>query len=144
MFYSSTYRERYYEFLKYDFPRIPLPEDIDSFFALAESGQDLIDLHLLKDKNIPHRHRFEGEGDSVVSKVRYGDDKFWINTTQYFTEVPAEVWEYEIGAYQVCEKWLKDRKGEALSHAEIRLYPMILVSITETLRVTEAIEWVYR
>ena len=58
--------------------------------------------------------------------------------------MPAEVWEYEIGAYQVCEKWLKDRKGKTLSHAEIRLYPMILVSITETLRVTEAIEWVYR
>ena len=139
---SPTYRERYYEFLKYDFPRIPLPEDIDSFFALAESGQELIDLHLLKDRNIPHRHRFEGEGDSVVSKPRYEDGKVWINDTQYFTEVPAEVWEYEIGAYQVCEKWLKDRKGEALSHAEIRLYPMILVAITETLRVTKAIEYV--
>ncbi len=140
--YSPTYRKRYYEFLKYDFPRIPLPEDIDSFFALAESGQELIDLHLLKDKNIPHRHRFEGEGDSVVSKPRYEDGQVWINATQYFTEVPAEVWEYEIGAYQVCEKWLKDRRGETLSHAEIRLYPMILVSITETLRVTEAIEYV--
>ena len=140
--YSPTYRERYYEFLKYDFPRIPLPEDIDSFFALAESGQELIDLHLLKDRHIPHRHRFEGEGDGVVSKVRYEDGKVWINATQHFTEVPAEVWAYEIGAYQVCEKWLKDRRGETLSHAEIRLYPMILVSITETLRVTEAIEYV--
>ena len=142
--YSPTYRERYYEFLKYDFPRIPLPQDIDSFFALAESGQELIDLHLLKDRNIPHRHRFEGEGDGVVSKPRYEDGQVWINDTQYFTEVPAEVWEYEIGAYQVCEKWLKDRKGEALSHAEIRLYPMILVAITETLRVTESIEYVFR
>ena len=140
--YSPTYRERYYEFLKYDFPRIPLQEDIDSFFALAESGQELIDLHLLRDRNIPHRHRFEGEGDGVVSKVRYEDGKVWINATQYFTEVPEEVWEYEIGAYQVCEKWLKDRRGEMLSHAEIRLYPMILVSITETLRVTESIEYV--
>ena len=141
--YSPTYRKRYYEFLKYDFPRIPLPEDIDSFFALAESGQELIDLHLLKDRNIPHRHRFEGEGDGVVSRPRYEDGKVWINATQFFTNVPAEVWEYEIGAYQVCEKWLKDRRGEMLSHAEIRLYPMILVSITETLRVTEAIEWVF-
>ena len=140
--YSPTYRERYYEFLKFDFPRIPLPQDIDSFFALAESGQELIDLHLLRDRNIPHRHRFEGEGDGVVSRPRYEDGKVWINATQHFTEVPAEVWEYEIGAYQVCEKWLKDRRGETLSHAEIRLYLMILVSITETLRITEAIEWV--
>ena len=140
--YSPTYRERYYEFLKYDFPRIPLLQDIDEFCLLAEYGQELIDLHLLKDRNIPHRHLFEGEGDGVVSKLRYEDGNVWINNTQSFTNVPPEVWEYEIGAYQVCEKWLKDRKGEALSHEEIRLYPLILVSITETLRMMEAIDWV--
>ena len=140
--YSPTYRERYFEFLKYDFPRIPLPQDIDEFYALAESGQELIDLHLLKDRTIPHRHLFEGEGDGFVSKVRYEDGNVWINSTQYFTNVPAEVWEYEIGAYQVCEKWLKDRKGKTLSHEEVRQYPMIVVSITETLRVMEAIDYV--
>ena len=89
---------------------------------------------------ILHRHRFEGEGDGVVSKPRYEDGKVWINATQYFTNVPADVWAYEIGAYQVCEKWLKDRKGKTLSHAEIRLYPMILVAVTETLRVVGAID----
>ena len=140
--YSAKYRQRYYEFLKYDFPRIPLLQDIDEFCILAEYGQELIDLHLLKDRNIPHRHLFEGEGDGVVSKLRYEDGNVWINNTQSFTNVPPEVWEYEIGAYQVCEKWLKDRKGEALSHEEIRLYPLILVSITETLRMMEAIDWV--
>ena len=140
--YSPTYRERYYEFLKYDFPRIPMPEDIDSFFALAESGQDLIDLHLLKDMNIPHRHRFEGEGDGVVSRPRYEDGKVWINATQHFTEVPAEVWEYEIGAYQVCEKWLKDRKNNELSHDDIKQYRSILVAIAETLRVVGEIDGV--
>ena len=140
--YSPTYRERYYEFLKYDFPRIPLPQDIDEFYALAESGQELIDLHLLKDRTIPHRHLFEGEGDGFVSKVRYEDGSVWINDTQYFTNVPAEVWEYEVGAYQVCEKWLKDRRGKTLSHEEIRLYPMIVVSITETLRMMDSIDWV--
>ncbi len=140
--YSPTYRERYYEFLKFDFPRIPLPQDIDEFYALAEYGQELIDLHLLKDRTIPHRHLFEGEGDGVVSKVRYEDENVWINPTQYFTNVPAEVWEYEIGAYQICEKWLKDRKGKALSHEEIRLYPMIVASIRETLRIMTAIDWV--
>ncbi len=140
--YSAKYRQRYYEFLKYDFPRIPLLQDIDEFCLLAEYGQELIDLHLLKDRNIPHRHLFEGEGDGVVSKLRYEDGNVWINNTQSFTNVPPEVWEYEIGAYQVCQKWLKDRKGEALSHEEIRLYPLILVSITETLRMMEAIDWV--
>ena len=139
---STKYRERYYEFLKYDFPRIPLLQDIDEFSILTEYGQELIDLHLLKDRKIPHRHLFEGEGDGIVTKPCYENGNVWINSTQHFTNVPPEVWEYEIGAYQVCEKWLKDRKGKALSHEEIRLYPIIVASITETLRMMEAIDYV--
>ncbi len=140
--YSPTYRERYYEFLKYDFPRIPLPQDIDQFRNLAALGQELISWHLLKDMQIPARHRFEGEGDGVVGKPRYEDGNVWINATQHFTDVSAEVWEYEVGAYQVCEKWLKDRKGEALSHAEVRQYRSILVAVAETLRVVREIDGV--
>ena len=143
MLYSPTYRERYYEFLKYDFPRIPLPQDINYFRKLAALGQELINWHLLKDVQIPIRHRFEGEGDSVVSKPRYQDDKVWINATQHFTDVPAEVWEYEIGAYQVCEKWLKDRKNIEISHDDIKQYRFILVAIAETLRVVEEIDGVF-
>ena len=138
--YSPTYRERYYEFLKYDFPRIPLPQDIDHFRKLATLGQSLISWHLLKDVQIPHRHRFEGAGDGVVGTPRYENDKVWISGTQHFTDVPAEVWEYEIGAYQVCNKWLKDRKGEVLSHAEVRQYRGILVAVAETLRVMGEID----
>ena len=148
--YSPTYRERYYEFLKYDFPRIPLPQDIDQFRTLAALGQRLIDSHLLKDESrlkvaptsrpTPTRHRFEGEGAGVVGRVRYLDGQVWINPDQYFTDVPVEVWEYEIGAYQVCEKWLKDRRGEALSHTEVRQYRAILVAIAETLAVMAEID----
>ena len=143
--YSPTYRERYYEFLKYDFSRIPLPQDIAHFRSLAALGQRLIDSHLLKEvapvgSEVPVLHRFEGEGDGVVVKARYLDGRVWINPTQYFTDVPVAVWEYEIGAYQVCEKWLKDRKGEVLRHAEVRQYRSILVAIAETLRVVEAID----
>ena len=142
--YSPTYRERYYEFLKYDFPRIPLPEDIDQFRTLAALGQRLIDSHLLKDVPRPEgaltSHRFEGEGDGIVARVRYEGGKIWINPTQHFTDVPPDVWEYEIGAYQVCEKWLKDRRGEVLSHAEMRQYRAILVAIAATLRVMDEID----
>ena len=147
--YSPTYRERYYEFLKYDFPRIPLPKDIEYFCKLAALGQNLIDWHLLKASR-PEvaptaregrpRHRFEGEADAVVSRIRYEDGHVWINPTQHFTNVPVEVWEYEIGAYQVCEKWLKDRRGSALSHAEVRQYCAILVAISETLRIMAEID----
>ena len=138
--YSPTYRERYYDFLKYDFPRIPLPQDLEQFRTLAALGQRLMDCHLLKDVQIPPRHRFEGEGDGVVARVRYSDERVWINPTQYFTDVPLAVWEYEIGAYQVCEKWLKDRRGETLRREDLQQYRAILVAVAETLRVMEAID----
>ena len=138
--YSPTYRQRYYEFLKYDFPRIPLPQSIKHFRTLATLGQRLMDWHLLKDVQIPNRHRFEGEGDGVIAKIRYEDNKIWINPTQHFTDVPESVWEYEIGAYQVCEKWLKDRRGETLRHEDVRQYRAILVAIAETLSVMSEID----
>ena len=138
--YSPTYRKRYYEFLKYDFPRIPLPQDIEQFRRLAALGQRLMDSHLLKDVQAPPRHRFEGEGDGVVAQVRHSDGQVWINPTQYFTDVPLAVWEYEVGAYQVCEKWLKDRRGEALRREDLQQYRAILVAIAETLRVMAEID----
>ena len=143
--YSPTYRKRYYKFLKYDFPRIPLPKDIEYFRKLAALGQTLIDWHLLKALQpevapTAPRHRFEGEGDAVVSSVHYGGGHIWINATQHFTDVPETVWEYEIGAYQVCEKWLKDREGSPLSHAEVRQYSRTLVAIAETLRIMKEID----
>ena len=138
--YSPAYRERYYEFLKYGFPRIPLPRDIEHFRKLGTLGQDLIDWHILKDRQIPHQHRFEGAGEGVVSKVRYADGGVWINPTQHFTDVPVDVWGYEVGAYQVCEKWLKDRQGSALSRAEVQQYRGILVAVAETLRFMAAID----
>ena len=147
--YSPTYRERYYDFLTYDFPRIPLPQDIEQFRTLAALGQRLMDCHLLKasrpevaptERGFPAVHRFEGEGDGVIGRVRYMDGKVWINPTQYFTDVPVEIWEYEIGSYQVCEKWLKDRRGEVLRHEDVRRYRSILVAVAETLGVMAAID----
>ena len=139
--YSPAYRERYCEFLKYDFPRIPLPRDIGHFRKLSMLGQELIDWHLLKvGSGVLPRHRFEGEGEGVVSRIRYADGSIWINPTQHFTDVPIDVWDYEIGAYQVCEKWLKDRRGSALSHDEVRQYRSILVAVAETLRLMEEID----
>ena len=149
--YSPTYRQRYYEFLKYGFPRIPLPQDSDQFRTLATLGQRLIDCHLLKESRPevapagtrgPAVHRFEGEGDGVVAQVRYVNGRVWINPTQYFTDVPLAVWEYEVGAYQVCEKWLKDRRGEALSRSALQQYRAILVAVAETLRVMVEIDGV--
>ena len=167
--FSPTYRKRYYDFLKYDFPRIPLPHDLEQFRQLAALGQRLIDWHLLKASRAeltptreasrawgntqaktlaPTRrgtsavHRFEGEGDAVVGRVRYMDGHVYINPTQYFTDVPIEVWEYEIGSYRVCEKWLRDRKGEVLGYEDVRGYRAILVAVAETLAVVAEIDGV--
>lgn len=147
--YSHAYRELYYDFLKYGIPRIPWPPDIEHFRKLSALGGELIDWHLLKGtqsqialtgNGVAPRHRFEGEGEGVVSQVRYVDGSVWINPTQHFTDVPVDVWDYEVGAYQVCEKWLKDRRGLALSRDEVRQYRNILVAVAETLRLMEAID----
>lgn len=132
--YSSAYRDQYYEFLKYEFPYIPLPTDLAHFRRLSGLGQRLIDMHLLKNIPEPPRHRFEGEGDASVSKIVYRDGHVWINPSQCFIDVPEAVWEFEIGAYQVCEKWLKEREGTMLSDVELRKYQQILVAVAETLQ----------
>lgn len=140
--YSPTYRDRYYEFLRYDFPRIPLPPDIDQFRTLASLGQELIDLHLLNSVPTTTTHRFEGEGENIVKekKIEHKDGNIWINDTHHFTDVPQEVWEYEIGAYQVCQKWLKDRKDTTLTIDDVRQYRSILTAIAETIRVMDTID----
>ena len=130
---KPAYRERYYEFLKYGFPRIPLPSDSAHFRGLSTLGQRLIDMHLLKNVPALPRHRFEGNGDGVVSKPGYQDGHVWINSTQCFMGVSVAVWEFEIGAYQVCEKWLQERRGEMLSDVELRQYQQILVAVAETI-----------
>lgn len=131
---NPIYRERYAAFLKYDFPRIPLPRDLAQFRALSVLGQELIDVHLFRNVAVLPRHRFEGEGDAVVSKLRYEAGHVWINTTQHFADVPLAVWEFEVGAYQVCEKWLLARRRQRLTAAEIVQYQRVLSAVGETLR----------
>ena len=121
-----------------------MPWDIEHFRKLSALGQELIDWHLLKASQSQIApagcHRFEGEGEGVVSQVRYVDGGVWINPTQHFTDVPIDVWNYEVGAHQVCEKWLKDRKGSALTYDEVRQYRDILIAVAETLRLMAEID----
>ena len=140
---SSTYRERYAEFLKYDFPRIPLPRDLAQFRQLSALGQQLINVHLFRNVAMSLRHRFEGEGDAVVSKLRYAAGHVWINATQYFADVPLAVWEFEVGAYQVCEKWLRERRRQRLTASEILVYQQVLSAVGETIRLMEKIDAIF-
>jgi predicted helicase len=142
--YSPTYRRVYAEALRSDFPRIPFVADGEVFRRMAELGQRLIDLHLLRSKDLdPPRVRFEGEGDGQIQVVRYepSSQRVYISRSQYFEPVPPEVWAYQIGGYQVLEKYLKDRKGRRLEDPVH--YLRVATAISLTLEVQAEIEGVY-
>ena len=145
--YSPIYRERYKEFLKIDFPRVPLPSDYEIFKELSKSGKELVDLHLLKSPALDETEIGFPRGDSNnVEKVSYDEEnqRVFINKEQYFEGVSKEVWEYRIGAYQVMEKYLKDRKKRRLSLDEINHYMAVAKAIRLTIELQEKIDDVYR
>lgn len=148
VFHSPTYRERYAEFLKVDFARLPLTGDRGLFAALAGFGEELVGLHLLEHVPAPHT-TYPQPGDNRVErtgKKAYkpptgeAPGRVYINKDQYFEDVPPEVWEFHIGGYQVCEKWLKDRKGRVLGYDDIEHYRGITEAVRHTLRLMDEID----
>ncbi len=144
--YSNTYRTKYSEFLKIDFPRVPFTKDYELFSKMAEYGQILVELHLLKstELNLPIA-KFQGKGEDRVEKLKYDEKekRAYINESQYFEEITKEVWQYQIGGYQICNKWLKDRKKRRLSLDDIKHYCKIVTSLQKTIEVQKAIDDIY-
>jgi predicted helicase len=142
--YSPIYRNRYAEFLKIDFPRIPLTSRLELFRALAKLGGELVALHLLESPTVNNFiTSFTGKGDNTIpKKPTWKENAVWINLTQRFEGVPENVWNFHIGGYQVCEKWLKDRKGRTLSADDIAHYQRIVVALSETIRIMAEIDQV--
>jgi predicted helicase len=114
---SPTYRQKYAAELRIDFPRVPFTADADLFCQMAALGQDLIDLHLLRKTVQVAGVRYQGQGSDTIERVRYEEStgRVWINKDKYFENITPEMWEYQIGGYQVLEKYLKDRKGRVLT-----------------------------
>jgi predicted helicase len=145
LFHSPNYRSRYADFLKIDFPRLPLTGDVALFRTLCVLGQELVGLHLMESFPAPET-RYPVVGDNTVDTVRYSEPangapgRVWINATQYFDNVPPEVWNTHIGGYQVCQKWLKDRKGRQLSYPDLKHYPSIVAALARTLALQTAID----
>ena len=140
---SPTYRTRYAEFLKRDFPRLMLTSNLKLFRFLVMKGAELVALHLLESPKVhDFITGFPEKGDNVVERVQYTDKdkRVWINKVQYFSGVPKSVWEFHIGGYQVCEKWLKDRKGRALTYEDIQHYQKIVVALNETIRLMSEVD----
>jgi len=141
--YSPAYRNRYAGFLRHDFPRIPFTKDRDTFLKLADLGQQLIDLHLMRSSELDNPiSRFCGKGDGAVKKIEFDADngRVSINSTQYFDCVAPDLWAYQIGGYQVLAKWLKDRKGRFLTSADTIHYSRIVTSISKTQWVQQLID----
>lgn len=133
---SPNYREKYKEFLKIDFPRIPYPKDRETFNKLVSFGQELRLLHLLESPKVNKFITSYPEGGSdLVEKVAFKDNKVFINNQQYFGDVPEIAWNFWIGGYQPTQKWLKDRKGRTLTNEDIEHYQKMIVAIVETVRI---------
>jgi predicted helicase len=133
---TPEYRERYREFLKVDFPRIPYPTNAAVFKKLAKIGGELRETHLLKAKpTASERNRianFPKGGGNAVEDVRFANGKVYINDEQYFDHVPEEAWGMFIGGYQPAQKWLKDRKGRVLSNEDTDHYQEIVFALVRT------------
>ena len=149
--YAPSFREKYSEFLRIDFPRVPFTRNRALFADLAALGVRLVNLHLLQSPELdPPACRFEGQGDTVVARTksqgfRYDphEQRIYINKTQYFGPVPPEVHEYRVGGYQICVKWLKDRKERHLDLDDIRTYCRIVTVIGCTLAIQQEIDSLY-
>jgi hypothetical protein len=199
VFHSPTYRTRYAEFLKSDFPRVPLTSEVKLFRSLCELGSELVALHLLEsprlekpiarypvtgsnlvEKGFPkyfapgepepvfveaasRRHTGGGVNPPLPPPVpRLKEGRVYINrstgvppvgghgqdahatkggaTGQYFEGIPPEVWNFHIGGYQVCEKWLKDRRGRTLAYDDLEHYCKVVTALSETIRLMAAID----
>ncbi|MFN5065404.1 MAG: type ISP restriction/modification enzyme [Aphanizomenon sp.] len=145
IFHSPTYRTRYAEFLKIDFPRLPLTSNQKLFHELAIKGEELVNLHLMKsDKLNTLITTYQAIGDNQISEVTYNSElqRVYINKQSYFTDIPPHIWEFKIGGYQVLDKWLKDRKNanRKLSVEEINHYQKIVIALTDTLRLMQEID----
>lgn len=130
---SPTYRQRYKEFLKIDFPRVPFTSNKEVFWKLVALGREIRLLHLMESPKLSTLiTQYPITGSNEVEKISYEDGKVWINTTQYFDKVPKEGWEFPIGGYTPAQKWLKDRKGRMLSSDDILHYQKMIVAMVET------------
>jgi predicted helicase len=143
--FSNIYREIYFDFLKIDFPRIPFTANYNVFLKLAVLGQRLIKLHLLNSPDLAQPTvKFQGEGeDMVIGRRRYDEatQRVYINKNYYFEGVKPEVWEYQIGGYQVMDKYLKDRKGRRME--DPRHYIHIATALEKTIEIQEEIDAIY-
>ena len=138
---SPSYREKYKEFLKIDFPRVPYPTGTQTFWQLVALGGELRQIHLLESPTVEkYITQYPEDGNNIVTKPIYKDGNVYINESQYFANVPQVAWEFYIGGYQPAQKWLKDRKERELTYEDILHYQKIIVALSETDRIMKEVD----
>ncbi|MFH1601635.1 MAG: type ISP restriction/modification enzyme [Candidatus Shapirobacteria bacterium] len=138
---SPSYRKKYKDFLKIDFPRVPYPKNKNSFKKLVKIGSELRALHLLESPKVnKFITTYPESGSGTVEKPIYKTSNVYINDKQYFGKVTEVAWNFYIGGYQPAQKWLKDRKGKTLTNSDIEHYQKIIVALTETNRIMKKID----
>ena len=154
---SRKYREKYKEFLKTDFPKVPYPKDKNTFWQLVKLGGEIREIHLLEsnkaeDYITSYEMAEDAENDHNVITTKIGKKdweitdtekqlgRIWINESKYFDNIPVTAWEFYIGGYQPAQKWLKDRKERELKFEDVLHYQKIIVALTETDRIIKEID----
>jgi hypothetical protein len=142
---SPSYRAKYGEFLKQDFPRVPYPKNKELFWKLVAHGRHLRELHLLTHPAVRKPiTSFPEAGTDTIEKPVFKNGRVYINETQYWDGVPEAVWNFYIGGYQPAQKYLKDRKGRKLTTAEFENYERMIVALNETIKVMQEIDQVFK
>ncbi len=153
---SPNYRAKYLGFLRLDFPRVPTTHSLKLFSELTRLGGELVAYHLMESPKINDIFTtYNGPKNPAVGKVGWSDGTVWLDAgktiareghraTEYgtigFHDVPEEIWDFYIGGYQVCHKWLKDRKGRKLTRDDLNHYQQIVVALNETFRIMQEID----
>ncbi|EKK5729102.1 DNA methyltransferase, partial [Campylobacter jejuni] len=141
--FHKIYREKYLDFLKIDFPKIPFTKDKNTFKNLSKLGLKLVNLHLLKNDELDFN---VGEAlfkdiknkNFKIQKIKYNKDvkELFINESLYFNKVSPEIYEFKIGGYAVLDKYLKSHKEEDIDH---KYFTLIIQTLDETLKIQDEI-----
>lgn len=139
---APKYRKRYKDQLKIDFPHIPLTTNLTLFQQLVSLGEQLAEAHLLQSEDASFLPEFPEGGSSEVEEIRWSevDQRVWVNSTQYFTPISREVWEFRVGGHCPAEKWLTDRKSRILTFDDIQHYRRICGALEKTVEIMEDID----
>lgn len=138
---SPSYKKKYQDFLKMDFPRVPFPKNKKLFLKMTKLGSELRKIHLLESDTVEkYITQYPEDGDNVIENPNYKDGCVHINRNQYFANVPELAWNLFIGGYQPAQKWLKDRKKCELNFEDILHYQKIIVALSETDRIMKEID----